>query len=311
MTVISAESVRQLREATGAGMMDCKKALVETANEFEAAVAWLRTKGLAAAAKKSDRTAAEGLVGLSTKGTEGALVEVNAETDFIASNDEFQALVADAAALAVASKADVEAIKAGKTRDGSTVQERLTHLIAKIGENMQVRRAIYLNVSQGVVAGYIHNAAAPGLGRMGVLVALESPLGSGEHAADLEALGRQVAMHVAAANPQSLSPEDLSPEVVEREKAIFRDQAASSGKSAEVAEKMVVGRLQKFYEESVLLEQSFVMDPSLKVKDHIQAFAAKHGASVKLVAFKRFVLGEGIEKAVSNFAEEVAAQLRA
>jgi elongation factor Ts len=309
--VINAESVRQLREATGAGMMDCKKALTETGNNFEEATLWLRKKGLAAAAKKADRTAAEGLIGLATtkdgRAGEGALVEINAETDFIATNEEFQGLVSAAATLAVTAKGDADGIKAGKTPSGSTVEEVLTHLVAKIGENMQLRRTTDFQINPVVVVGYIHNAVAPGLGKMGVLVVLESEANQDE----LEALGKQLAMHVAAANPQSISPDSLPAEVVERERSILRDQAASSGKPAEVIEKMIVGRLQKFYEESVLLEQSLVMDPSIKVKDHIDAFAKASGKPVKVVDFIRFVLGEGIERAANNFAEEVAAQMRA
>ena len=309
--VINAESVRQLREATGAGMMDCKKALTETGNNFEEATLWLRKKGLAAAAKKADRTAAEGLIGLATTkdGRTGAaaLVEINAETDFIATNEEFQGLVSAAATIAVTAKGDADGIKAGKTPSDSTVEEVLTHLVAKIGENMQLRRTTYFQINPGVVVGYIHNAVAPGLGKMGVLVVLESEANQDE----LEALGKQLAMHVAAANPQSISPDSLPAEVVERERSILRDQAASSGKPAEVIEKMIVGRLQKFYEESVLLEQSLVMDPSIKVKDHIEAFAKASGKPVKVVDFVRFVLGEGIERAANNFAEEVAAQMRA
>jgi elongation factor Ts len=305
MADISPALVKDLREKTGAGMMDCKKALTETKGDLEAAVDWLRTKGLSAAAKKSGRVAAEGLVGVACKGSHGAMVEVNAETDFVGRNENFQAFVRNVSDLAISTKGNIETLKkASYPNSGKTVEEELTQLVATIGENMTLRRAAYLDVSQGVVVPYIHNAAGAGLGRLGVLVALES---SAPHD-KLESLAKQIAMHIAAAQPIALNIEAVDPAEVERERAIFKEQALASGKPAEFVDKMVEGRLRKFYEEVVLEEQVFVMDGKTRVKD-VVASAAKDLGAVKLVGFIRFGLGEGIEKTQSDFAAEVAAQL--
>ena len=304
MAEISASMVKDLREKTGAGMMDCKKALIEVEGDFEQAVDWLRKKGLAAAAKKSSRVAAEGLVGAYSAGTSATLVEINSETDFVARNDRFQALVSQIAQAANTVKGNEQALKA--TSLGSeTVEEALTSLIAVIGENMTFRRAAYLSVPQGVVATYIHNATAPNLGRIGVMVALESSA----PAEALTALGKRLAMHVAASSPVALSVEDVDAQLLEREKAILMDQAKASGRPAEIIEKMMEGRVRKFYEEVVFLEQGFVMDPSKKVSQVIEDEAKALGHPIKMTAFTAYTLGEGIEKAESNFADEVAAQL--
>jgi len=306
MADISPALVKDLREKTGAGMMDCKKALTETKGDLEAAIDWLRTKGLAAAAKKSGRVAAEGLVAVSCQGTKGAVVEVNAETDFVGRNEHFQAFVRKVAEMAIPAKGNFETLKkAAYPGSNKTVEEELTHLVATIGENMTLRRAAYLEVSQGVVVPYIHNAIAPGLGRMGVLVALESSASPEK----LETLGKQIAMHAAAAHPTALTIDVVDPAEVERERAIFREQALASGKPAEFIDKMVEGRLRKFYEETVLEEQVFVIDGKTRVKDVVASSAKELGQPVKLAGFVRFALGEGIEKAQSDFAAEVAAQL--
>lgn len=306
MADISPALVKELREKTGAGMMDCKKALTETHGDLEAAIDWLRTKGLAAAAKKSGRVAAEGLVAVACQGTRGAVVEVNAETDFVGRNEQFQAFVRKVAELAIPAKGNLETLKkAPYPGSHKTIEEELTHLVATIGENMTVRRAAYLEVSQGVVIPYIHNAAAPGLGRLGVLVALESSASQEK----LEALGKQIAMHVAAAHPTALNIEAMDPAEIERERAIYREQALASGKPAEFVDKMVEGRLRKFYEEVVLEEQVFVIDGKSRVKDVVSSSAKEFGQPVKLAGFVRFALGEGIEKVQSDFAAEVAAQL--
>jgi elongation factor Ts len=285
-------------------MMDCKTALAETNGDMEAAIDWLRKKGLSAAAKKSGRVAAEGLVGVSTLGNVGAAVEINAETDFVARNVLFQDFVDSAAKIAVEVKGDVEALK-GKPHPGEarTVSEQLTHLIATIGENMAIRRAAALAVEKGAVASYVHTAVRPGLGRIGVLVALEST-GDVEKVA---ALGKQIAMHVAAANPQFLTIADVDPAVLAREQAIYREKAAASGKPAEIIEKMVQGSTRKFYEEVVLTEQAYIMDDKSKVSAAIDKAAKEIGAPVKLAGFIRFGLGEGIEKEEKDFAAEVAA----
>jgi elongation factor Ts len=296
--------VKDLREKTGAGMMDCKTALAETAGDMEAAIDWLRKKGLSAAAKKSSRVAAEGLVGVATLGNVGAAVEINAETDFVARNVLFQDFVESAAKIAVEVKGDVEALKT-KPHPGESrsVQEQLTHLIATIGENMAIRRAAALAVDQGVVSSYVHTAVRPGLGRIGVLVALQS---SGDPA-KVGALGKQIAMHVAAANPQFLAIADVDAASLEREKAIYREQAAASGKPADIVEKMVAGRVRKYYEEVVLTEQAYIMDDKSKVSQAIEKAAKEIGAPVKLAGYVRFGLGEGIQKEEKDFASEVAA----
>ncbi len=305
MAEISASLVKELREKTGAGMMDCKKALNETAGDIEAAVDWLRKKGLAAAAKKAGRVAAEGLVAVVSSGGKGALVEVNAETDFVARNEQFQAFVRKVGEMALELGDDVAVLKAAKTASGKTLEEELSSLIATIGENMNFRRAKQLKVSQGVVASYMHSAAAPGLGKIGVLVALES---AGD-AAKLADLGKQVAMHVAAANPLFLSVDSVDSAALERERAVLSEQAAASGKPAAVIEKMVEGRIRKYYEEVVLLEQLFVIDGETKIAKVVENAAKELGAPIKVTGFARFALGEGVEKEEKDFAAEVAAQL--
>lgn len=301
---ISAALVKDLREKTGVGMMDCKAALIENNGDMEAAIDWLRAKGLAKAAKKAGRVAAEGLVGVAVKGTTAAVVEVNSETDFVARNDAFQALVRAVAALAVENGGDHAATAAaaypGKAH---SVEAEVKELVATIGENMNFRRSAALTVSAGVVAPYVHAAIADGLGKIGVLVALESTGNTDE----LTKLGRQVAMHVAATNPLALSAEDVDPAVVERERAIFVEQAKESGKPAQVIEKMVEGRIRKFYEESTLLKQAFVINPDLTVEAAVKAAEATVGAPIKVTGFVRFALGEGIEKEETDFAAEVAA----
>ncbi|MGE0725800.1 MAG: translation elongation factor Ts [Alphaproteobacteria bacterium] len=305
MAEITAALVKELREKTGAGMMDCKKALGETAGDLEAAVDWLRKKGLSAAAKKAGRVAAEGLVGVAAAGNRGAAVEINAETDFVARNDTFQGFVKAVAEKALAKGGDVEALKGETLASGRTVADELTHMIATIGENMAVRRSAMLSVPQGVVASYVHNATAAGVGKIGVLVALES---SGD-ASRLEALGRQLAMHVAAANPQYLDVKSVDASALDRERDVLREQARASGKADAIIDKMVEGRLRKFYEETVLVEQVFVIDGESRVSKIVEAVAKEIGQPIKVAGFVRFALGEGIEKAQSDFAAEVAAQL--
>jgi elongation factor Ts len=305
MAEITAALVKELREKTGAGMMDCKKALAETKGDLETAFDWLRKKGLAAAAKKAGRVAAEGLVGLTTEGPRGALVEVNSETDFVARNQDFQNFVNQASKLALGVK-DVEALAASAYPGaGKTVAEMLTQLIATIGENMTLRRMVSLSVGRGAVVGYIHNAQAPGLGKIGVLVALES---TGD-LAKLAALGKQLAMHVAAANPQALTIADVDPAALERERQVLAEQSRASGKPEEIIAKMVERRLRKFYEEVVLLEQTYVIDGESKVKAALAAAAKEIGAPIEVKAFHRMALGEGIQREQKDFAAEVAAQL--
>src|ERR1700742_2652696 len=301
MTNITGPMVKDLRDKTGAGMMDCKAALTESGGDVEGAIDWLRKKGLSKAAKKAGRVAAEGLFGVVSNGDVGALVEVNAETDFVARNDEFKAFVKDAADAALKGEGDLEALLAHPASDG-TMKDRLTALVAKIGENMSVRRAVLLGVSEGVVASYIHNAASPELGKIGVLVALKSSGDKGK----LAALGKQIAMHVAAASPLALTPEHLPAEVVERERAIQADIARQSGKPEAVIEKMMEGRMRKFYEESVLLSQTFVIDGETQVSKVLEKAGKDLGAPVTVEGFVRFQVGEGIEKAESDFADEVA-----
>jgi len=303
---VTAALVKELREKTGAGMMDCKKALGETDGDIEGAVDWLRKKGLAAAAKKSGRVAAEGLVGVAVDGTTGAVVEINSETDFVSRNEAFQGFVSNVAKLALGN-ADVEALKSvAYPGTGRTVEEELTHNIATIGENMTFRRAAGLSVGDGVVVPYMHNAVAGGLGKIGVLVALEST-GDKDKLSDV---GKQIALHVAAANPQSLSTDDLDPAIVERERTVLIDQAKASGKPQEIAEKMVDGRMRKFYQEVVLLEQTSMVDGETQIKKVVEAAAKELGTDVKLSGFVRFQLGDGVEKEESDFAAEVAATLK-
>lgn len=300
----TAADVKNLRERTGAGMMDCKKALDETGGDFEAAVDALRAKGLAAAAKKSSRTAAEGLVGVAVNGTKGVAVEVNSETDFVAKNDQFQDFVRKTTQVALdTAVADIEALKAAAYPDGGTVAEKLTNNVATIGENQQLRRLKHVAVSAGIVVPYVHNAAAPGLGKIGVLVALES-----EAAADvLEALGKQIAMHIAAAFPLALTAEGLDADLIARERKIAAEKAAESGKPAEVQAKMVDGAVAKYAKENALLSQLFVMDNKTPVAQVIEAAGKAAGAKIALVDYVRFQLGEGIEKEETDFAAEVAA----
>jgi elongation factor Ts len=299
MAAITAALVKDLRDKTGAGMMDCKKALTETDGEIEPAIDWLRKKGLAAAAKKSGRVAAEGLVGVASATNRAAIVEVNAETDFVARNETFQEFVAKVAEIVLQIGDDLDAVNAAPFPDtGRTVAEELTHLVATIGENMTIRRAKVLSVSQGVVATYMHKALRPGLGQIGVLAAVE---GSGELAA-LETLGRQVGMHVAAARPEALDIDAVDPAALDRERAVLSEQARTSGKPEAIIEKMVEGRIRKYYEEVVLLEQVWVHDGESRVR----AVAKKAG--VTLTGFVRFQLGEGVEKPQGpDFAAEVAA----
>ena len=304
MAEITASLVKELREKTGAGMMDCKKALNETQGDLEGAVDWLRKKGLAAAAKKSGRVAAEGLVAVATAGTKGAIVEVNAETDFVARNDKFQAFAAKSAELALATGGDVEALKAAAYPGTShTAQDELTSLIATVGENMNLRRSVTLSVPAGVVVSYVHSAIAPGLGKIGVLVALESTGDAGK----LADLGKQIAMHIAAARPDALDIADVDSSSLERERNVLAEQARASGKPENIIEKMVEGRVRKYYEEVCLLEQTYVIDGETKVRKVVENAAKDIGAPVKVTAFTRFALGEGIEKAQSDFAAEVAA----
>jgi len=303
MAEITAASVKELRERTGAGMMDCKKALAENNGELEAAVDWLRAKGLAAAAKKAGRTAAEGLVGVAVEGTKGAVVEVNSETDFVAKNEQFQEFVREVSKLALNAGGDVEALKKASYPGGATVAEKLTDNIATIGENQSLRRTAVLEVSEGAVVSYVHNAAAPGMGKIGVLVALE-----GAAPADaLQSLGKQIAMHIAAANPLALDADGLDAGLLERERAIAVEKANESGKPANIIEKMVDGTMAKFRKENALLSQLFVMDNKTPVADVVAQAGKEAGSPITLKAFERFQLGEGIEKAESDFAAEVAA----
>jgi elongation factor Ts len=304
MAEITAAMVKDLRERSGAGMMDCKKALNETNGDIEAAIDWLRAKGLAAAGKKAGRTAAEGLVGVAVQGTKGVVVEVNSETDFVAKNEQFQGFVRDVTQLALTSGDDVQALLTAPM-NGSTVQEVLTANIATIGENQNLRRAKSLSVGQGAVVSYVHNAAAPGMGKIGVLVALE-----GDAPADkMEALGKQLAMHIAAAAPLALSGDAIDPAIIEREAAIAKEKAADkiAGKPPEVVEKIVRGPVDKFRKENALLTQAVVFDGKTPVQDFVAAEAKAAGGSVRIADFVRFQLGEGIEKAQSDFAAEVAA----
>jgi len=304
MAEITAALVKELREKTGAGMMDCKKALAETNGDLEGAVDWLRKKGLAAAAKKSGRVAAEGLVAVATAGTAGAVVEVNAETDFVARNDKFQAFAAKTAELALSASGEVEVVKQTAYPGTShSVQDELTSLIATIGENMNIRRSAKLSVPAGVVVSYVHSAIAPGLGKIGVLVALESTGDAGK----LNDLGKQIAMHIAAARPDALDIADVDTSALERERNVLAEQARASGKPENIIEKMVEGRIRKYYEEVVLLEQTYVIDGETKVRKVVENAAKDIGAPVKVTGFVRYALGEGIEKAESDFAAEVAA----
>jgi elongation factor Ts len=307
MAEVTAGLVKELREKTGAGMMDCKRALGETAGDVEAAVDWLRKKGLAAAAKKAGRVAAEGLVGLATRATAGAVVEVNSETDFVARNELFQGFVRGVAGIAVAGDGDLESLKrAPYPGTDRTVEEELTELIGRIGENMVLRRVARLAVGQGAVVSYVHNSLGPGIGKIGVLVALDSAA-DGE---TLATIGKQLAMHIAAANPQYLDIASVPQSALDRERAVLREQASASAKTEAIAERIVEGRLRKFYEENVLLEQAFVIDPEKRVGKVVEDATKTAGAPIRVAQFVRFSLGEGIERPPSDFAAEVGAQLK-
>ena len=306
MAEITAALVKSLRETSGAGMLDCKKALVETNGNMEEAIDWLRKKGLASAAKKASRIAAEGLVSVYVEGNAGAVVEVTSETDFVAKNDIFQDYVENAAKAALAVKGDVEGLKAFTCPvTGKDMGTILTDMIAKIGENMNLRRAKMIEVSDGVIAAYVHNAVKPGLGKIGVLVALESK-GDKEKLAEL---GKHIAMHIAASNPLFQDIASVDPAAVEHEKSIFAEQAKASGKPENIIEKMVEGRVRKYYEEVVLEEQAYIMDPDKKVKQVIADAAKELGTDIKLKEYVCFRLGEGLQKKEEDFAAEVAAQL--
>ena len=301
---ITAQQVKALREKTGVGMMDCKTALNESGGDMEAAVDWLRKKGLSKAAKKADRVAAEGLIGAAGEGARAALVEVNSETDFVARNDRFQELVRTIAQEGLKSGGDLEALRGAQyPGTGRTVADEVTEAVATIGENIALRRTAMLAVDEGVVATYLHNAVADGLGKLGVLVALAS---SGD-AAKLNELGRKIAMHVAAVNPLAVDVDEIPPEALERERNVYADQARASGKPDSIIEKMVEGRMRKYYEEVVLLKQNFVVDPDNTVGEAVEAVAKEIGAPVRLTGFVRYALGEGIEKEEQDFAAEVAA----
>jgi elongation factor Ts len=309
MAEITSALVKDLRERTGAGMMDCKRALIENNGNIEEAIDWLRKKGLAAAAKKAGRVAAEGLVGVSVNGTVGAVIEINAETDFVARNEKFQNLVKQTAIVAAKGDHTVESLSTAPfpqsgSGEAPTIGEEITRLISVIGENMNLRRLTRLSVSAGHVSSYMHNAVAPGLGKIGVLVALEST-GSAEKLAEL---GKRLAMHVAAANPQSLTIEDLDPAALERERNVVADQARASGRPDDIIAKMVEGRLRKFYEEVVLMEQTFIIDGKTKIREMLEATSKEVGATVHLKGYIRYALGEGIEKTETDFAAEVQAQ---
>ncbi|WP_170002957.1 translation elongation factor Ts [Pseudopontixanthobacter vadosimaris] len=304
MAAYTAADVKNLREKTGAGMMDCKKALSETDGDVEAAVDALRAKGLAAAQKKSSRTAAEGLVGVAVSGNRGTAVEVNSETDFVAKNDQFQDFVRQVTQVALEKQADdVDALKTAEYPGGGTVSDKLTGNVATIGENQQIRRIKSVSVANGVVVPYIHNAAAPNLGKIGVLVALESEAGADV----LEPLGKQLAMHIAAAFPQALNAEELDADVIERERAIAKEKAAESGKPENVQDKMVEGAVKKFAKENALLSQIWVMDNKTPVSEVVAKAGKDAGHEIVLKDYVRFQLGEGIEREESDFAAEVAA----
>jgi elongation factor Ts len=301
---ITAALVKELREKSGAGMMDCKNALNETNGDVEAAMDWLRSKGIAKAEKKSGRVAAEGLIGIAGEGNSAAVVEVNSETDFVARNEQFQQLVLNIATTALSTDGSVEAIAAAPLANGAKpVAESITDAIATIGENMNLRRAAKMEVPNGVVASYMHNSAGDGIGKIGVLVALES---TGDASA-LAAIGKQIAMHVAATNPLAATKDEVPSDVADRERAVYLEEAKESGKPQEIAEKMVEGKMRKFYQESVLLSQAFVINPDHTVEQALKAAEATVGAPIAMKGFVRLALGEGVEKEETDFAAEVAA----
>jgi len=301
---VTANQVKELREMTGVGMMDCKKALEETAGDMEAAIDWLRTRGLAKAAKKAGRVAAEGLVGVASEGTKAAIVEVNSETDFVARNDQFQGIVGNVAKLAIDANGSVDKLaEMPFPGSGRSVAAELTDAIAKIGENMNLRRSSVIEVKDGVIGSYVHNTVKPGMGKLGVIVGVES---TGDKAV-LAGLGKQLAMHIANTNPASVSADDIDPALVAKEREIYTEQAKESGKPADVIAKMVEGRVRKFFEESTLLAQTFVIDGESKVRDIVAKAEKEAGAPIKVTKFVRYALGEGIEKVETDFAAEVAA----
>jgi len=301
---LSASTIKELREKSGAGMMDCKKALTETGGNMEEAIDWLRKQGLSAVAKKSSRVAAEGLIGVTIKNNSGAMVEINSETDFVARNELFQNFVKTCSTLVLSTKNDIEALQELPFPNSDrTVNQELANNIATIGENMNIRRVEFLEVSEGILVSYVHNNVADGLGRLGVLVALESKAEKN----NLLETGKQVAMHIAATSPKSLNVEDLDPQIVEREREVLIDQAMASGKPKEIAEKMVQGRMNKFYQEVVLNEQVFVVDGETKIKDLIKKLSSDINHDVKIKGFKILKLGDGIDVGESNFAADVAA----
>lgn len=302
MTNVTPANIKNLRETTGAGMLDCKKALEATSN-VEEATDWLRKKGLASAAKKAGRVAAEGLIAVATSGNTGAMIELNSETDFVARNDQFQELAGQIAELALAKNAnDVNALKA-QTLGGDTVEEAVKKAVGTIGENINLRRTETLSVDSGAIAAYTHNSVKPGMGKIGVLVAINTT-GDAAKAAEF---GKKIAMHIAAARPEALTTEDLDATKVDRERAVFKDQAIASGKPAEIAEKMVEGRIRKYYEEVVLMQQVYMLDGKTKIADLVKEGEKEVGAPVQITGFKHFLLGDGIEKEEADFAAEVAA----
>lgn len=303
MSTITAAMVKDLRERTGAGMMDCKTALTETAGDMEAAIEWLRKKGLSKAAKKSDRIAAQGLIGVVSDGSSGAVVEVNSETDFVARNDQFQDMVRKITSLAPSAKGDLAKLMAAKfPGTGKTVEVEIQEAIGTIGENMGLRRTAALSVKDGAVADYTHNKQAEGLGKIGVLVALESTGDKGK----LIELGRQIAMHVAASSPLALTPDDLDPAAIDKERAFYTEQALASGKPKDIVDKMVEGRLKKeFFQQACLMSQVFVLDGKATVAEAVKAAENTVGAPIKVTGFVRFQLGEGIDKGGDDFADEV------
>ena len=303
MSEITAALVKELREKSGAGMMDCKKALTENHGDMEAAIDWLRTKGLAAAAKKSGRVAAEGLVALATAGTTGAVIELNSETDFVARNPEFQAFAGSIASAALEQAGDFSATELALLDQGKSVKEAVTEMVGTIGENLTFRRSAGVRVKSGVVSSYVHSATAPNMGKIGVLVGLES---SGD-TDKLNAFGKQLSMHIAAANPQWLSQDDVEPAVIAREREVLGEQARESGKPEDIVQKMVDGRMRKYFEEVCLLNQTFVIDGESKVDKVIQAAGNDAGGDIMVAGFVRFHIGEGIEKEDADFASEVAA----
>lgn len=301
MATITAALVKELREKSGAGMMDCKNALSENDGDVDAAMDWLRSKGIAKAEKKSGRVAAEGLVGIAASGTSAAVVEVNSETDFVARNEQFQEIVRGTAQAAIGTDGSVEAVSAADM-GGKSVSDAITSAIATIGENMNLRRSAKLEVGSGVVASYMHNAAGEGIGKIGVLVALES---TGDSEA-LAAIGKQIAMHVAATSPLAMKEEEIPADVADRERAVYLEEAKESGKPQEIAEKMVVGKMKKFFKESVLLSQAFVINPDITVEQALKEAEGSVGAPIEMKAFVRLALGEGVEKEEEDFAAEVA-----